>query len=344
MPHAATMITRPMTLRSWLLAASCVFFNACVHQPTTTQTPQTPATIIPDLSRYDDETRQTMQLACAIERTDGPVAYGACLNRQIASLQGSPGIPSLGRYDDDTRQTMELACAIERTDGPVAYGACLNRQIASLQRAQGIPVTSGQHTSQTPIDVARSFFIALDQQRWMDAAAHADTDWALKFQLRDVAMIATSIQMSLRPDSGSAGSLVAIPEKTGGLQELIRPYASAKLEGLRGIQTLGDLAALTPLEYLARSFEGTYHMPSADQRDGPPTWEIVGAVDESDSLAYVLYRRGGATVWLHQPGEVEIMYFVRRNGSWQYRLSKDLTFPSLSSMIRGTEFNGRRVR
>jgi hypothetical protein len=27
----------------------------------------------------------------------GPVAYGACLNRQIASLQNSPGIPNLRR-------------------------------------------------------------------------------------------------------------------------------------------------------------------------------------------------------------------------------------------------------
>ena len=75
---------------------------------------------IPSLSSYDDETRQTMELACITERSKGPVAYGACLNRQIASLRDSTGIPSLSSYDDETRQTIELACITERSKGPVA--------------------------------------------------------------------------------------------------------------------------------------------------------------------------------------------------------------------------------
>jgi hypothetical protein len=101
--------------------------------PLTAQTTQHLPTAIPNLSGYDSETRHTMELACISKRGDGPVAYGACLNRQIASLRGSPGIPNLSGYDSETRHTMELACISERGDGPVAYGACLNRQIASLQ-------------------------------------------------------------------------------------------------------------------------------------------------------------------------------------------------------------------
>ena len=50
---------------------------------------------IPNLSGYDRETRQSMELACVSEKVNGPVAYGACLDRQIASMQGSPGIPTL---------------------------------------------------------------------------------------------------------------------------------------------------------------------------------------------------------------------------------------------------------
>jgi len=46
---------------------------------------------IPNLSGYDRETRQSMELACVSEKVNGPVAYGACLNRQIASLQDSHG-------------------------------------------------------------------------------------------------------------------------------------------------------------------------------------------------------------------------------------------------------------
>lgn len=51
-----------------------------------------------------------MELACITERSNGPVAYGTCLNRQIASLQGSPGIskrspgiPNLSGHDSETR-------------------------------------------------------------------------------------------------------------------------------------------------------------------------------------------------------------------------------------------------
>src|SRR5436190_726466 len=121
-----------MSPKVWLLAASLVLLTACASQPTTVQTKQTLPTTIPDLSGYDDETRQTMELACVLERGKGPVAYGTCLNLQIASLTGSPGIPNLSHYDDETRGTMELACALERGKGPVAYGACLRRQIESL--------------------------------------------------------------------------------------------------------------------------------------------------------------------------------------------------------------------
>ena len=44
---------------------------------------------IPSLGGYDRETQQSIELACISEKMDGPVAYGACLNSQITSLQDS---------------------------------------------------------------------------------------------------------------------------------------------------------------------------------------------------------------------------------------------------------------
>jgi hypothetical protein len=117
-------------LTSLAFGALLAVFSA----PLTAQTTQDLRTTIPNLSGYDSETRLTMELACSGERSRGPVTYGACLNRQIASLQNSRGIPNLSGYDSETRLTMELACSGERSRGPVAYGACLNRQIASLQK------------------------------------------------------------------------------------------------------------------------------------------------------------------------------------------------------------------
>ena len=130
----------PLTLLTSLAfgAVSTVF-----SAPLTAQTRQDIPTTVPSLSGYDSETRQSMELACVSQNVKGPVAYGACLNRQIASLQSSSGIPSLSGYDSETRQSMELACVSQNVKGPVAYGACLNRQIASLQSSPGIPSLSG---------------------------------------------------------------------------------------------------------------------------------------------------------------------------------------------------------
>lgn len=60
---------------------------------------------IPSLRDYDDETRQSIEIACISAKTKGPAAYGACLNQQIASLQSSPGIANLSRHDSETRHT-----------------------------------------------------------------------------------------------------------------------------------------------------------------------------------------------------------------------------------------------
>jgi len=117
-------------LTSLAFGAVLAVFSAPLTAQTTQNSPG-----IPNLSRYDSETRGTMELACVSEKTRGPVVYGACLNRQIASLRNSPGIPNLSGYDSETQRTMELACVSEKTRGPVVYGACLNRQIASLQKS-----------------------------------------------------------------------------------------------------------------------------------------------------------------------------------------------------------------
>ena len=148
-PQALPILQRrivQLTLLTSLVfgAASTVFST-----PLTAETQQDLPTTIANLSGYDSETRQSMELACISQKTKGPAAYAACLNQQIASMQGSPGIPSLSGYDNETRQSMELACISKKTNGPVAYATCLNQQIASLHGSPGIPNLSG-HENDTP--------------------------------------------------------------------------------------------------------------------------------------------------------------------------------------------------
>jgi hypothetical protein len=122
-------------------------FSAPLIAQTTQKSPG-----IPDLSGYEGKTRRTMELACSVEKANGPVEYGTCLNRQIAfakirsaladqrgPLQKWPGIPSLSDYDSETRELMELACVSYKVLGPAAYRWCLNEQIASLKKSPGIP-------------------------------------------------------------------------------------------------------------------------------------------------------------------------------------------------------------
>ena len=111
-------VLRMLNLRSCQLTLlTSLAFDAVLavfSAPLTAQTTQDLPKTIPNLSGYDDETRRTIEFACNSERVRGPVAYGACLNRQIASLQRSPGIPNLSGYDSETRQTIEIACITER--------------------------------------------------------------------------------------------------------------------------------------------------------------------------------------------------------------------------------------
>src|SRR6266705_5020094 len=109
------------------------------HTPQQNPEPLRSSPGIPSLSGLEDATRQSIELACVTQNTQGPVAYGKCLNKQINALRSSPGIPSLSGVDDATRQSIELACVTQKGEGPVAYGRCLNKQINALRSSPGIP-------------------------------------------------------------------------------------------------------------------------------------------------------------------------------------------------------------
>jgi hypothetical protein len=68
-------------LTSLAFGAVLAVFSAPLTAQTTQDLPKT----IPNLSGYDSEMRRTIEIACISEKIN--VAYGACLNGQIASLQ-----------------------------------------------------------------------------------------------------------------------------------------------------------------------------------------------------------------------------------------------------------------
>jgi len=53
---------------------------------------------IPDISRLDRETRQSIELACINAKVQGPARYASCINQQLASIGQAPGEVPKQRY------------------------------------------------------------------------------------------------------------------------------------------------------------------------------------------------------------------------------------------------------
>ncbi|MGC1457798.1 MAG: hypothetical protein WA825_05940 [Steroidobacteraceae bacterium] len=96
--------------------------SAVVSAPLTAQTQQDVPTTVPSLSGYGSETRQSIGLACIVKKSDRPVAYAACLNQQIASLQGSPGNRNPGGQDSQTREVGGEEAIYGTTDHWISMG------------------------------------------------------------------------------------------------------------------------------------------------------------------------------------------------------------------------------
>jgi len=88
---------RLVLLTSLAFGAVLAVFSA----PLSAQTER--PTTIPNLSGYESETRELMELACVSHKVLGPVLYSACLKAHIASLQRSPGMPDASGYFSETR-------------------------------------------------------------------------------------------------------------------------------------------------------------------------------------------------------------------------------------------------
>jgi hypothetical protein len=125
-------------LTSLAFGAVLTVFSAPLTAQTTQNSPG-----VPDLSGYDRETREMIEVACVSHKLLGPAAYRECLNLQVAALQNSSGIPNLSGYDRETREMIEVACVSHKLLGPAAYRECLNLQVAALQNSSGVPDLSG---------------------------------------------------------------------------------------------------------------------------------------------------------------------------------------------------------
>jgi S1-C subfamily serine protease len=93
----------------------------------------------PNLGEFNVATRQSLELACTVSKSEGPASYRRCLTYHIEALRNSPGVPDLSQYAQSTRQSLELYCVTAKSEGPVAYGRCLNRQLDAVRNPVSMP-------------------------------------------------------------------------------------------------------------------------------------------------------------------------------------------------------------
>jgi len=86
-----------------------------------------------DLSRLSWDDRQSIEIACAGDKAEGPAAYHRCLEDQLGRLAAGPRMPDLSRLSWDDRQSIEIACAGDKAEGPAAYHKCVIRQLGLIE-------------------------------------------------------------------------------------------------------------------------------------------------------------------------------------------------------------------
>ena len=113
----------------------------------------------PDLTGFDKQTQESIELACGVQYANGPAAYGECLRKQIDAFRGSPGIPSLSGLDTATRESIELACGVQYANGPAAYAECHRAQLQSVgiqPDAARVQSARPKHTSRKAAPISPS--------------------------------------------------------------------------------------------------------------------------------------------------------------------------------------------
>jgi len=219
-------------------------------------------------------------------------------------------------------------------------------------------MTFPEHPSQSsPADVAEAFFAALHDARWYDAVALVDQKVLAQFHATEIASLLSQAQLRAefrRMRDGGGGGVGYSPDPSMNAV-LLEELSEMPILGIEGVRTIGDYAALSPAELLARHFEAgngpVYRVaPSRlarikrelESRPGSQLWEafsqrvrgrqrrVIGSVVEAlgqDDIAHVVYREERSNAEEPEgsddaePFGVEILHLWNRSG-WRVALGR----------------------
>lgn len=87
-----------------------------------------------DTSQLSQPEEESIEAACSTDKyLNGPAAYRACRERQMAALRKAPRRPDLSGLASAEQESIEAACSSEKyLNGPASYNRCLSRQLSAL--------------------------------------------------------------------------------------------------------------------------------------------------------------------------------------------------------------------
>jgi hypothetical protein len=201
-------------------------------------------------------------------------------------------------------------------------------------------IASSSRMPQTPIEIAGALFDALTEHSWVSVADLIDSAEIDAFRDQHLdGLVAFAefqdIQTQLPERRGISGYIIR-----GGERRDLEKYAELKLPAFTDVATLGDLAALAPVQFLAKWIEATQRRGGWGSR-GPRSRRIIlGAVMEGDSLAHVLYRFDRSaddslsSTELPEATDTHILTLRRTDSVWRALVNRDLVFqPSVMMQL-----------
>jgi hypothetical protein len=195
-------------------------------------------------------------------------------------------------------------------------------------------VDTGLMAQSKPAAAATAFFNAMTAGEWRRAARLVDPEALAETRNIELGMLASWGEA--RPDLQRL--------KDGGMQgisfggeldmSLVEKHRDLVVD-LFGVRTLGEVAALSPEELFARSLEASTHPIVRGERAdlGPLTYRVIGTVQETDSVAHVLYRSTSPNMSYDDPWHVAVLRAVRRGDQWLVRPDRELIMFSGTSLL-----------
>jgi len=154
-------------------------------------------------------------------------------------------------------------------------------------------------TPDTPDQTVRAFLVALNAQRWTEAAAFL-SDAEVR-PLRDLTLAWALARLEEMRDPTSDFYAMALPGRVDSVR--LKRFAGRPVT-MRGVSTLGEAAALEPREFVARLMEMAR----------PGTHRYMGVAVENDSVAHADVREVKQDHGVDQ--EAEVLELRREAGRW----------------------------